>query len=190
MNISGVNYNNLNFKQNNIHRIKQNISFSDIKPAIKTNKQKGVLKGVAEILLLPLLASIALLSSVFNRKNESIDSSMRIIEVEYKDHKGRIKIFQTEVERINRILDKHSVNDEYSKFTKDALAFLEAQFKVFDNGEERLEPFGDENIEKMRNWILFIDTIKQSANAAISKNYKDIDKLNKNIQLAREIMQK
>ena len=190
MNIYSVNYNNSNYKQNNIHRIKQNVSFSGVKPAIKNQQAKECAKGLAEILLLPLLVPLALFSGLFNRKNDSIDSSMKMIEGEYMNHLGRIEFFQTEVERINRILDKHSVNDEYSQFAKDALAFLQARFEAFNDSDERLEPFEDENMEIKRNWFIFIDAINESAKAAISKNYKDIDKLNKNIQLAREMMQK
>jgi hypothetical protein len=57
---------------------------------------------------------------------------------------------------------------------------------------DRMEPFESSNeIESKGKWLRFIETVKNSAKAAVSKNYKDIDieKLNKDIQLSRKIMQ-
>lgn len=171
MNISPINYNYTNINtQNNTPR---QVSFCGGK-LHKQMQDTALLAGGC------LLAPFVILSEMFTNKNKEIDRLILSMQQEYKSHLGNFKYFQNDIKEMNKIIDKHTVNDSYAQFTKEAMEFLQTNFENI-NVEGKDDNFA---------FIKFMNTIRKSAIVAVSKRHKDIDigELNKNIQEAREKM--
>ena len=193
MSISPISYNYTNLNNNYVHKVNQNTSFcgGGKTTIVKNAHNTGCFTDVLLLIALLPLALIGILSS--NTRNKKIDSMTQSIKHGYEAHVGGYEHFEHYVDAMNEFLDKYSINQDYSQFTKDALDFLRINFKN-DKGlpiyrERRMVPFqkNNDNLE----WYKFINTINISAKAAISKKYKniDIEKLDNDIKEARELMQ-
>ena len=186
MNLSPIKSNYAYMSHNNTrNNINRQTSFHGMKPQSYTKNAAGC---IVSLLLLPL----ALLSGLFKNKKDEIETLTWYMLKEYKNHLGRLENFQNDMNEMNKIIDKHTINDSYAKFTKEAIAFLQTNFKNAQGPLKqcyRLEVFEK---DKHGNLIFlkFMDTIKKSAIVAVSKKYKDIDidELDRNIKEAREIM--
>ena len=191
MNISKITYNYANQNNYSIRKMDKNVSFCGGKTVVAEKVKEN--SGCALNILLAVAAiPLALLSTIFTNKNDEIERMTVAIQDEYAGHLGNFKHFQDEANDMNKLLDKYSKNEEYSQFVKEAISFLRTNFEQNQYEYDRLKPFnGSNELESQIKWIRFMNTIKNAAKAAIAKNYKDVDieKLNKDIQLSRKIMQ-
>lgn len=191
MNVAPLSCNYSSFKNNSVRKQNTNISFCGGKTAI-AEKAKENAGCVLNVLLAVALAPIAILSMIFTNKNDEIERMKIGIQNEYEGHLGNFKYFEEKTSEMNKFLDKHTKNEEYAQFVKEALGFLRTNFEQNRYEDDRMEPFnGNNDYESRLNWVIFMDTIQKSAKAAVTKNYKgiDIDKLKENIELAKKIMQ-
>lgn len=198
MNISPVSYTSANYNNNNVRKMNQNVSFCGGKTAF-TKKSGGKIAERAgcagNILLLIALSPLTLMEILLqNTKKNKIKSMCIDMQDGYKSHIPYFEFFDIYVKKMNTLLDKHSKNAEYSQFTKDALEFLRTRFENNQgcNDEwKRLKPFKKESDKYGMLWAQFWYAVEESAKMAISKNGKGIDKekLDKYIQVSREIMQ-
>lgn len=192
MNVSPVSINYVNHSNNYKSKLNQNVSFCGGKTAF-AEKAADKVGCAGSVLLLIALSPLLLIGKLFgNNKNNKIDSLTNRIQGEYERHCGSYDFFQEDIDEMNAFLDKHSKHAEYSEFVKDALEFLRSDFALHKgccDQNARLEAFenGNGNLE----WLKFMNTINESAKAAVSKNGKGIDreKLDKNIQFARDLIQ-
>ena len=192
MNISPVQCNSvyLNNRVNNNNNIRRQVSFTGSKTAAIAEKSKDAVGCLGTLLALVVLAPLALLARICTNKNEEIGSMMSAIQNEYTNHTGDFRHFESNVNYMNKFLDKHTKNENYAQFVREATNFLLINFKNNRNGCDtypRLKPF----MKDSTAFIKFIATIQQSAQAAVSKDCKgiDLEKLNTYIQEARQIMQ-
>jgi hypothetical protein len=115
------------------------------------------------------------------------------MQMEYKKHCGDLEYFQNNINKMNKIIDKHTINDSYAQFAKESMEFLLTNFKNNQGACDecyRLEVFNKGKRSENLAFIKFMDTLRKSAIVAVSKKHKDIDisELDKNIQEARDIM--
>lgn len=187
--LTGCNYTSIN--NNTLRKQNINISFNGSKTAIMEKAKSNA--GCAGLgLLLVALYPFVLLSKILSsNKNEKIRSMTLSMQNEYADHTGNFKYFNDEVNDMNKFLDKHTINDEYAQFVKEAMEFLRKNFEQNDYEWQRLAIFPETPGMLNFEFYKFMDTINKSAKAAVSKNSKDIneEKLDKDIQKARAIMQ-
>ena len=199
MNISSINcnVNTINIRRNNKVSNKT-VSFQG---KAKFAENAGCLKdGLLPALLLvaisPILLILGLISHLLSNKKDKISETVEYISGTYRADYGASfnDIFDQEVKELNQLLDKHAKNDNYTQFVKEAIGFLSAYMAKYPNCQDRLKPF--QNVDKWDTlpveFVIFSQTIKDSAKAAISKDLKNIDteRLDKNIQKARELMQR
>lgn len=191
MNVAPINYsaNTINIKRNNT-TVNKTVSFYG-------NAKTQSAGCLSEGLLLVVLSPILLIGSLINNKEDKINRLTDSIKRAYGDYHGTLyNDFDKDVEEFNKLLDKHTKNYNYAQFVKEALGFLSiymAKYPGLIDDSDRLEPFINNNIQKPENdeFMIFMQTIRNSAKAAISKNLKNVDKesLDKSIQEARELMQ-
>lgn len=178
-------------QHNNRNANNQQPSFQGLKPQVQTKNAVGC---VGNILLLALLAPLALLSGLFqNNKKDEIGRLTLCMQMEYKKHCGDLEYFQNNINKMNKIIDKHTINDSYAQFAKESMEFLLTNFKNNQGACDecyRLEVFNKGKRSENLAFIKFMDTLRKSAIVAVSKKHKDIDisELDKNIQEARDIM--
>ena len=168
----------------------KNVTFCGGKTVV-AEKVKENAGCTLNVLLAIALVPLALLSEIFNNKNDEIVRMTYGLQNEYEGHHGNFKSFDAKTNEINKFLNKHTKNEEYAQFVKEAISFLRTNFEQNVYEEDRMKLFnGSNQYESQAKWLDFMETIQNAAKAAVSKNYKDIDieKLNKNIQASREIM--
>ena len=189
MNLSPITYNYANKNNYSIRKMKQNVAFCGEKTIVEEKAKENA--GCAiNVLLAVALVPLALLSEIFTNKNDEIERMITGIQSEYEEHYGNYKHFELITNEMNKFLNKHTKNEEYAQFVRESMNFLKTNFEK--NSMDRMELFESSNqIESKVKWLRFMETVKNSAKAAVSKNYKniDIEKLNKDIQLSKEIMQ-
>lgn len=185
MNISPISYNYTNINKNTQNNIPRQVSFCGGKLHKQTQHNAILAVGC-------LLAPFVILSEILTNKKDEINRLTLSMQQEYKSHLGKFKYFQNDVKEMNKIVNKHTVNDSYAQFTKEAIEFLQTIFKNNQGACDdsyRMDIFKEDELGNLA-FIKFMDTIKKSAIVAVSKRHKDIDisELDKNIQEAREIM--
>ena len=192
MNVTPISYNYSNIKNNSVKKHNTTVSFSGGK-TVMVEKAKENAGCAINVLFAVALAPLALLSEIFTNKNDEIVRMTYGLKNEYEGHHGNFKSFDIKTNEMNKFLNKHTKNEEYAQFVKEAISFLRTNFEQNVYEEDRMEPFNGYNLyESQAKWLDFMETIQNAAKAAVAKNYKDIDieKLNKDIQTSREIMQK
>ena len=192
MNITPVSYNYSNMNSYSVCKQNSQVSFYGGKTAIieKAKDHAGCLGlGLLSIVLSPL----ALFSLLLINKDEKIDSLTASMQRGYTNEYGSLQHFNDNVNDMNKLLDKHAVNDEYAQFVKESMSFLRTNFERNQNNYDEnmlLAVFSDTDDMQYSEFIKFMNTMRIAAKAAVSKNGKDINKeeLDNRIQSAREIM--
>lgn len=197
MNISSINcnVNTINIRRNNKVSNKT-VSFQG---KAKFAENAGCLKdGLLLVAISPTLLILGLIGHLLSNKKDKISGTVEYISGTYRADDGASfnDIFDQGVKELNQLLDKHAKNDNYTQFVKEAIGFLSAYMAKYSNCQDRLKPFQSDVDKLDTTWpvefVIFSQTIKDSAKAAISKDLKNIDteRLDKNIQKARELMQR
>ena len=189
MNIAQLSCNQININNYNTHKVNQNVSFCGGK-TVFAKKAGGKIADKAgcfgNILLFIALLPLTLVTILLQKtKKNKIDSLVLGIKHQYEAHPRMHECFEHYISEMNKHIDKYAKNENYSQFVKEALAFLKLNY------EKRItmEPFRKDGDNT--NWFIFMQAINDAAKMAISKNGKGIDKekLDKYIQVSREIMQ-
>ena len=197
MNISKIAATSGYYSNTAIHKTNQNITFQGSKQTL-ANKTAEKAKDAAGCLLpfavLILTAPVLLISGLFSiGKKSKIEQSIYDMEREYSQHTGNFEFFKASHKKAEKLLDKYGQNNNYSEFVKEAMTFLHSRFDSISGCSEfeRLEPFKNKNFSRKFGFMKFMQTVKTAARAAVSKNNKgiDIEKLDKDIQAAKEIIQ-
>ncbi|MCQ2754536.1 MAG: hypothetical protein MJ231_05765, partial [bacterium] len=203
MNISPVNFCKPNLIDVSNNRANQDIFFRGLKHlstgnTAKNVKQAGVLAGVG--LLGVIFSPLILLDMIFSKnKQDKINGYIRSMRTYYpaRDEYGKVYLndFKNDVNELNKCIRENVKNNNYADFVKDATEFLLMNFKNNPGSRsniERLEAFQQPSeAENIGYFQKFMNTISKAAEASISKNGKNIDfeKLDKDVQWAKELMQ-
>lgn len=192
MNITPIGCKCANLNNYSERKVNPEVSFCGGNTKFVHKTGKTIIRQLGLALTLLYLAVEAFLSE--NSANNKINSLILSIRDGYMAHVPMLDMFENDVNEMNSLLEKHSKNDNYSQFVKEALEFLRLNLKQNQGcakEHDRLKIFEDGKNIHGYNWTVFLRAVENSAKAAISKSGKGINKeqLDKDIQAAREIMQ-
>ena len=171
MNVSLITYNSVNVINSKTNKVNNNVSFCGMKSLTK-NSAGNIGMGCLVIGTLIAAPFIKLFRTIFELiakpgNDVIIDEICYNIEDSFKHTDYHLKsrpMFEEAKEKLIRILDKHTKNEEYADFIKnEALEFLSENFE-----QEVLFPK-----EKERGLHHFCTAIKVIAEAAVSKNLQE-----------------